>query len=740
MAFRFGSLIVVACLLGLAQLLVPSSKAMAADALFGQPRITAAINETNLFRIPNDVVKAFNVANDRGAVADDFPLEHLQLQLKRSAAQEQAVEAFTDALHDPSSPEFHKWLSAGEFGARFGVAASDLDAVQHWLAGRGFQVNSVYPSGMIIDFSGTAGLVKAAFHTEIHRLDVNGVAHIANASDPSIPAALQPVVAGVVSLTDFKGHPKHKARPKYTGTGTTAACSAGCYLVTPTDLATIYNFTPLFKAGITGIGQTIAVVEDSNLYSNDDWTDFRNAFGLSQYRYGSLEIVHPAPAGGTSCKNPGHPVVKVNGVQIFDDDEATIDAEWASAAAPDANILVATCKASGTTDGVHLAIENLVNGENPPPIISISYGQCETAMPETLRIAFKNLYQQAVAEGISVFVASGDTGAEICVEDTPPIYDRGNGVDGWVSTPYDVAVGGTDFGDAYANTISTYWVSSSVGPPLGYWGSARSYIPEIPWNDTCASTLIAKYYDFPQTYGSIGSCNSTQAQIVNLPSITGTNGGPSTCATGDFSSNPALDTCKGYPKPSWQSGVIGIPHDGVRDVPDVSMFASDGAAWNQSYALCYSDPRTYGTPCTGNPGNWAGPGNGGTSFAAPIVAGIQALINQKMNGAAQGNPNYVYYKLAAREYGANGFSACNSSKGQIISPYCVFNDVTVGDNDMDCADAVDCYRPSGAVGVESISNSAYQPTYYATIGYDFATGIGTINAANLVNNWETLLN
>jgi subtilase family serine protease len=170
------------------------------------------------------------------------------------------------------------------------------------------------------------------------------------------------------------------------------------------------------------------------------------------------------------------------------------------------------------------------------------------------------------------------------------------------------------------------------------------------------------------------------------------------------------------------------------------MFASDGAAWNQSYALCYSDPHTYGTPCTGNPGNWAGPGNGGTSFAAPIVAGIQALINQKMNGAAQGNPNYVYYKLAAREYGANGFSACNSSKGQIISPYCVFNDVTVGDNDMDCADAVDCYRPSGAVGVESISNSAYQPTYYATIGYDFATGIGTINAANLVNNWETLLN
>jgi subtilase family serine protease len=738
MAFRFAALIVAGCLLSLVLLLGTSSKTMAADALFGQPRITAAIDETKLVKIPNNVVKAFNVANDRGVVADDFPLEHLQLQLQRSGAQEQAVEEFIDALHDRRSPEFHKWLSATEFGARFGVATSDLVTVQRWLAGRGFQVNSIYPSGMMIDFSGTAGLVRAAFHTEIHRLDVNGVAHIANASNPSLPAALQPVVAGVISLTDFRGHPKHKARAKYTGTN---ECNGPCYLVTPSDLAEIYNFNPLFQVAtpITGLGQTIAVVEDSNLYDNKDWTAFRDAFGLSKYKSGSLNIVHPAPAGGTACADPGHPFVTLpDGAQLFDDDEATIDAEWASAAAPDATILVATCKATQTTDGVHLAIENLVNGYYPPPIISISYGACETSMPETLRIAFKTLYQQAVAEGISVFVASGDTGPESCVENINsypfpynPSQATGNGVDGWVSTPYDVAVGGTDFGDSYAKTNSTYWASSSVAP----WVSAKSYIPEIPWNDTCASTLIANYYGFTLTYGSNGSCNSTQAHILNLSPLTGTNGGPSSCATGDLS----LGTCEGYPKPKWQRGIIGIPADGVRDVPDVSMFASDGVAWNQSYALCYSDPRTYGTPCKGNPGKWAGPGNGGTSFSAPIVAGIQALINQKMNGAAQGNPNYVYYKLAAREYGANGFSACNSSKGQFISPYCVFNDVTLGDNDMDCANAVDCYRPSGAVGVESTSNGAYQPTYDATIGYDFATGIGTINAANLVNNWATCL-
>jgi subtilase family serine protease len=281
MAFRLTSLIVSGCVMSLAQLLHPSSKAIAANALFGQPRITAAIDETKLVSIPNNVVKAFNAANDRGVVADDFPLEHLQLQLQRSAAQEKAVEAFIDALHDPKSGDFHRWLSTAEFGARFGVAASDLVTVQRWLAGRGFHVNSVYPSGMIIDFSGTAGLVKAAFHTEIHQLEVNGVAHIANASNPSIPAALQPVVAGVVSLTDFRAHAKHKARRKYTGP---SACNGvTCYIVTPVDLATIYNFKPLFEQGITGLGQTIAVVEDSNLYDNNDWTNFRALFGLSQY-------------------------------------------------------------------------------------------------------------------------------------------------------------------------------------------------------------------------------------------------------------------------------------------------------------------------------------------------------------------------------------------------------------------------------------------------------------------------
>ena len=184
MAIRFLALIVAGCLLPAAQLPWTPSRAMAADALFGRPLITEAIDETRLVRLANDVPRAFNAENDRGAIAADFPLEHLHLQLHRSPAQEVAVQAFIDALHDPKSPEYHKWLSAEAFGTRFGAAASDLGAVQRWLAGHGFRVNFVYPSRMVIDFSGTGGLVKAAFHTEVHRLDLNGAAHIANISDP----------------------------------------------------------------------------------------------------------------------------------------------------------------------------------------------------------------------------------------------------------------------------------------------------------------------------------------------------------------------------------------------------------------------------------------------------------------------------------------------------------------------------------------------------------------------------
>ena len=335
------------------------------------------------------------------------------------------------------------------------------------------------------------------------------------------------------------------------------------------------------------------------------------------------------------------------------------------------------------------------------------------------------MYQQAVAEGVSVFVAAGDEGAASCDAGATQAT-HGTGVSGFASTPYNVAVGGTDFGDTYARSNATYWNSSNTN----VYGSAKSYIPEIPWNDSCASVLIANYLGYSTPYGSNGFCNSSAGRGY-LDVVSGS-GGPSGCATGTPSTNGVVSgSCKGYAKPSWQSVVVGNPSDGVRDIPDISLFAANGV-WGHYYVICWSDTRNGGAPCTGAPSSWAGAG--GTSFSSPIMAGIQALVNQKA-ASRQGNPNPVYYQLAASEYGTSGSASCTSVNGMTPAAGCTFYDVTQGDMDVNCTGSQNCYVPSGRNGVLSTSRSSYSKAYGTTTGWDFATGIGTVNAYNLVNNW-----
>jgi subtilase family serine protease len=197
------------------------------------PMITRPIIEANLVRLLGNTRREANAANDRGRVADNFPMEHMFLQLRRPAAQEQALAQYIDQLHDPASANFQRWLTPDQVGAQFGLAPSDIQKISGWLQQHGFYVNVIYPSGMTIDFSGTAGQVLAAFHTEIHYLQVNGHGHAANMSDPQIPAALTPAVVGIVSLHDFKPRTEYTSPPNSSG---------AIYLVTPADLAMIYNF------------------------------------------------------------------------------------------------------------------------------------------------------------------------------------------------------------------------------------------------------------------------------------------------------------------------------------------------------------------------------------------------------------------------------------------------------------------------------------------------------------------
>ena len=319
-----------------------------------------------------------------------------------------------------------------------------------------------------------------------------------------------------------------------------------------------------------------------------------------------------------------------------------------------------------------------------------------------------------MTEGVSVFVSSGDEGAASSDANLSKAT-HGIAVSGFTSTPYNVSVGGTDFGDTYEGTNSTYWASSNN---VSTYGSALSYIPEIPWNDSCAGGILAAHFGYAATYGSSGFCNSSTGE--EFLTATSGSGGPSGCATGTPTVSEVVSgTCAGYAKPSWQS-VVGNPSDGVRDIPDVSLFAANGL-WGHYYVACFSDPSNGGLPCSGTPSSWTG--FGGTSISSPIMAAIQALVNQT-TGSSSGNPNPIYYSLASAEYGAGGDASCNSSLGNGVSGTCIFYDVTQGDMDVNCASihtgtTYNCYLDSAANGVLSLSNASYQPSYGTQHGLGF---------------------
>ena len=529
--------------------------------------ITQTINEANLATLPgNTRPEARNPANDQGRVDDSLPMPHLQIQLRRPAAQEQALDALIEQLHDPQSPNYRHWLNPSQLGAQFGPAPSDVATVTDWLRQHGFTVNTIYPNGLTIDFSGTAGQVGAAFHTEIHHLSVKGVAHIANMSDPQIPAALTPTVVGIVALHDFSPHPQMKPKRQFTISNCDDINGFNCYALTPADLATIYNFNPLYSQGITGAGQSIYVVEDTDLYTSNDWTTFRSTFGLAGYTGASLNTIHPQVNGGNNCSDPG-----VNS----DSGEAALDVEWASAAAPNAAIVLASCAGA---NGVTTAALNLVNASSPPAIISVSYGECESQIGAAGNSAINSMWQQGVAEGISIFVSAGDEGAAGCDDpDTESAASGGLAVNGLASTIYNVATGGTDFSDAASVTTSTYWSASNSST----YGSALSYIPEMPWNDSCANQVLFNVFGYATAYGSDGFCNSKENWAGS--------GGPSTGETDFLSiSSGSGGPSQVYAKPSWQNGIAGNPADGVRDLPDVSLFAANGI-WSHYYVFCWSD-------------------------------------------------------------------------------------------------------------------------------------------------------
>jgi hypothetical protein len=304
-------------------------------------------------------------ANDVGAVSDNFEMPHMLLQLKRSNAQQQQLEELAANVSDPSSPSYRQFLTGAQFAAAYGPNPQDVQFITGWLQSEGFQVNAVYPTANVIDFSGTAGQVRAAFGTPIHQLNVNGASYVANMNGPQIPSALAGAVAGPVALNNFQ------PQPALTQASTNITKSPTVHDIVPGDLYTIYNWTPLFGLGITGKGQTIGIMSESDTpgstattLSTSDWHTFRNSFNLNS-----------PPFAGTATLTALHPNGCSHSVNAAED-EADVDVEYSSAAAPDANILLVSCDA-GFPGGIIAALTGTLALPKPPGVISISYGECE---------------------------------------------------------------------------------------------------------------------------------------------------------------------------------------------------------------------------------------------------------------------------------------------------------------------------------------------------------------------------
>lgn len=660
-------------------------------------RIIDQLDETQLIKLRGNTIPFAIPANDRGAAPSNQTMRRMLMLLHRGPEQEAALAKLLESQQDSSSREFHLWLTPEQFGAQFGPASQDIQTVSNWLSAHGFTNVRVSTGRTLIEFSGNAGQVQSAFHTEIHRYQVNGEMHLSNDRDPSIPAALAPVVAGVVSLNDFgrrsmairgptlrstKGQPHPQivpqANPDFTVPGPNQLSSF--YGVGPYDFATIYDLLPLWNAGLDGTGQTIAIVGETDINLNDT-EDFRAYMGL--------------PVNDPTVLIAGADP----GVQS-DELESDLDVEWSGAVAKGARIELVSAASTETTPGVDLAALYIVDN-NLAPVMSESYGKCELFLGTTAN-AFENaMWQQAAAEGITVLISSGDEGSTECDPTTltQNLAVHPMAVSGLASTPYNVAVGGTDFNQY--NNWTQYW-SDTNDPTTKQ--SVLGYIPEIPWNDSCGSSILDATFGEDPTEG----CDEI-AGTQHLNTIAGS-GGPSSCVTSN-GTDPSSCT-GGWPKPVWQSGT-GVPADSVRDIPDVSLFASNGV-YNSAYIVCDADA-TPGSSCDPTGASQTFIAVGGTSAGAPAMAGVMAIINQKYG--RQGNANFTLYRLAS--------SAAGSS---------IFHDITADGNRVACNSvSPDCQIPTGGIGPFGRTSG-----HDSTVGYDMATGLGSVDIANLVNNWSAV--
>jgi subtilase family serine protease len=609
--------------------------------------------------------------NDAGRMASGTRMNGVTLYFNRSAAQQADLNALLAAQQDPSSPQYHKWLTPEEFGARFGLAQPDIEKVQAWLEQQGFTIGSVMRSATGIRFSGTVGQVESAFGTQMHYYTVGGEKHFAPSTALSVPSALAGVVSGIRNLDDFRPKAQHIPVRKTFTSGL-----SGNNFFAPPDIVTAYDIQPLHNSMVDGTGQTIAIMGQSYV-AVGDIEAFQTASGLPKK---DPQLVLVPGTGNDGSFSQG------------DESESDLDLEWSSAMAPGANVVFVYTGSDtnfGVFDSAQFAIDNKIGN-----IISISYSTCEpnfSGPTDTNFTTLEGIFAQAAAQGQTVTAASGDQGSTACFSNNPPqtgdmplSFQEQIAVNYPASSAYVTGVGGTSASSSDVDggsNVATYWSSNGTNDVTS---SLLKYIPEVVWNDD-PSTCPSPY--------------------TNCLSATG--GGKSTLVA----------------QPSWQSAYFTAtghanPDSSHRLVPDISFYSSPNLP---GYLYCTSDQSVWdpGDPTTGTPPQAASCNAGfrdnstgdltvagGTSFATPIFAGMVAMLNQSAGyTTGSGLVNTELYKLASNSTTYNA----------------VFNDVTSGNNY--CLTSNNCATTGSSSG------------YAAATGYDMTTGLGSFDVFKLSAVW-----